>query len=67
MAKNLLIGLATLLSIATYSQKFQKAVIELSDGNKKSGLVNGKSLSDSKEIKFKNDDNAKAEAISKTP
>ncbi|MGV4412789.1 hypothetical protein [Chryseobacterium sp. T1] len=65
MAKNLLIGLATLLSIATYSQKFQKAVIELSDGNKKSGLVNGKSLSDSKEIKFKNDDNAKAEAISK--
>lgn len=48
-----------------FGQKFQKAVIENMDGSTKTGLVNGKSLSDSKEIKFKTDENAKDERIAK--
>lgn len=61
----------TLVLIASssfiFGQKFQKAVIQNVDGSTKTGLVNAKSLSDSKEIKFKADENSKAESISKTP
>ena len=53
MNKSILILFFALSSILTSSQKFQKAVIENMDGSTKTGLVNGKSLSDSKEIKFK--------------
>jgi len=55
-----------LFSTSIFGQKFQKAVIESVDGSTKSGLVNGKSLSDSKEIKFKTDESSKVEPILKS-
>ena len=62
------IVILTLLTISSFlsGQKFQKAVIENIDGSTKTGFVNGKSLSDSKEIKFKADENSKVEPILKS-
>jgi|GEM_PF-5421271 len=66
MNRSILILFFALSSISTFSQKFQKAVIENMDGSTKTGLINGKSLSDSKEIKFKTDEESKVEPILKS-
>ncbi len=66
MRKNISIFIFIALSTLVFGQKFQNATIENLDGSSKTGLVNGKSLSDSKEIKFKTDENAKAEGIAKS-
>ncbi len=66
MKKNIFILFFIALSSIIFGQKFQKATINQTDGTQKTGLVNGKSLSDSKEIKYKTDENTKPENISKS-
>ncbi|WP_379965029.1 hypothetical protein [Epilithonimonas sp. UC225_85] len=66
MNKSLFILVFIFSSVSIFGQKFQKVVIENMDGSTKTGLVNGKSLSDSKEIKFKTDENSKVEPILKS-
>ena len=66
MKQNFYLLIFLCLSILGYSQKFQSAVIEMKDGSKKSGLVQSKSLSNGKQIQFKEDENAKAESILNT-
>jgi lipopolysaccharide export LptBFGC system permease protein LptF len=66
MRKNFYLLVFLCLSVFSYSQKFQSAVIEMKDGSKKTGWVQSKSLSNGKQIQFKADENAKAEPVSNT-
>ena len=66
MKKNIYLFIFLCLSILSYSQKYQSAVIEMKDGTKKPGWVQSKSLSNGKQIQFKADENAKAESILNT-
>lgn len=63
MKKNVYLFVFLCLSIFSYSQKFQSAVVEMKDGTNKSGFVQSKSLSNGKQIQFKVSEDAKAEAI----
>ena len=66
MKKNFYFLIFLCLSIFSYSQKFQSALVEMKDGSKKSGFVQAKSLSNGKQIQFKANEDAKAEPILNT-
>ncbi len=63
MKKNFYFLILLCLSLISYSQKFQSALVEMKDGSKKSGFVQAKSLSNGKQIQFKANEDAKAEPI----
>ena len=63
MKKNFYFLIFLCLSLISYSQKFQSAMVEMKDGSKKSGFVQAKSLSNGKQIQFKANEDAKAEPI----
>ncbi len=66
MNKSIIILVFIFLSTLAFGQKFQKVIIENIDGSIKTGFLNGKSLSDSKEIKFKTTEDSKVEPILKS-
>ncbi|WDF48299.1 hypothetical protein PQ459_07420 [Chryseobacterium sp. KACC 21268] len=56
----------TLLTISSFlfGQKFQKAIIQMVDGNTKTGFVNGKIDKEAKKIKFKSSEKSSTETLS---